>query len=72
MNDPYGDGQPMKGAFLVDLRRPGDDVPYSNPMMADSPEDLAEKAKVYAAQHGFVVVGATFAGHPVPGVGEDQ
>lgn len=68
----YYDTAPMRGYFLVDLAREGNELTYSTAIKADSPEDLTEKADQHAAEHGFVVVGATFAGRPVPGIGGDR
>ena len=69
MSSNYYLTAPMSGWFLVDLARHGDDLAYGTSIEADSPEDLAVKANAYAAEYGFTVVGATFAGRPVPGVG---
>lgn len=63
------DTAPMRGWFLVDLSRPGDDTAYSHAIEADNPAELAVKAGEYADRYGFTVEGATFAGRRVPGIG---
>jgi uncharacterized protein YukE len=69
--DPYA-GRPMRGTFLVQLHRDDGQRNYVHPIVAADPTDLAAKVDAYAAEHGFTVVGATFAGHQVPGIGPGE
>ena len=58
---------PMSGTFLATFRVPDDPaVPYCLPIVARDPYECIRAAWKFAEQHGWTVLGATFADQPVP------